>query len=246
MEDDRNGRSSKWRSSCLLGNLRSDAKNKRMQVMLENSATYSASPSAKTPMLSFPFFHILLYLFRRDWTWISSWPSSICGISVRVCERLLTSGGNWGCGVSSWTRGWKLFRAKGWLCFPLADGHFPYTRGWFQNRNGSKSMKHHGPWIYGWTSITPSDLRRTKNFFPGVFVAVLTHAGPHCCCEAIYARASEVFSKMFFETSFREQQETTPRVVVTWRHFIGRTGQRQTHENLMVYTTLLDCRMLLL
>lgn len=32
--------------------------------------------------------------------------------------------------------------------------------------------------------------------------------------KAIYARASEVFSKMFFETSFREQQETTPRVVV--------------------------------
>lgn len=32
--------------------------------------------------------------------------------------------------------------------------------------------------------------------------------------KAIYARASEVFSKMFFEAGFREQQEVTPRVVV--------------------------------
>jgi len=32
--------------------------------------------------------------------------------------------------------------------------------------------------------------------------------------KAIFARASEVFSKMFFEAGFREQQEATPRVVV--------------------------------
>eukprot|EP00930_Biecheleria_cincta_P045382 TRINITY_DN31288_c0_g2_i1.p1 TRINITY_DN31288_c0_g2~~TRINITY_DN31288_c0_g2_i1.p1 ORF type:complete len:463 (-),score=93.72 TRINITY_DN31288_c0_g2_i1:60-1448(-) len=32
--------------------------------------------------------------------------------------------------------------------------------------------------------------------------------------KAIYARASEVFSKMFFEGGFREQHEVTPRVVV--------------------------------
>ncbi|CAE7512724.1 btbd6a [Symbiodinium necroappetens] len=47
--------------------------------------------------------------------------------------------------------------------------------------------------------------------------------------KAIYARASEVFSKMFFEAGFREQHETSPRVVVKVEDIMPKSF-RQLHR----------------
>ncbi|CAE7565352.1 BTBD3 [Symbiodinium pilosum] len=44
--------------------------------------------------------------------------------------------------------------------------------------------------------------------------------------KAIYARASEVFSKMFFEAGFREQHETSPRVVVKVEDIMPKSFQQ--------------------